>query len=133
LADDKARPKPADAAKAAVSKFYSNIAEGKAVENSEMFFSADVPVTGTMPHEFQKTPGRTLWRKSAKEYLESHGKKPNYLKVDSIMVDLVHDGLATARISYRKSGQSVHAAAAVIFEAGHWRIASLFEESFFIW
>lgn len=124
--------KPSDAAKQAkdfVTTFYRNLAAGKAKTNESLFANADALVSGVaqIPNKVQP------WQKRPAEYLRQHGDQPKYLEVDAVDVDLVHHGLASARVKYRAGGVKGYAVLALSAENDQWRVAALFEKTYFVW
>ncbi len=124
--------KPADgagSAKEVVTTFYRNLAAGKAKSNESLFTGPEAPVGGV-----SQFPNRTQsWQKKPAEFLRQHGDRPKYLEVDAADVDLVHPGLAVAKVKYRGGGIKGYAVLTLSEEGGQWRIAQLYEKTYFVW
>jgi RNA polymerase sigma-70 factor (ECF subfamily) len=123
------REKPDPAAKEVVATFYRNLAAGKAKDNESLFRGPDVAVSGV----FRGGGGPKAWRKTPAEYLAGHGNEQKYFVVDSVEVDVVHPGLAVARVKYRAGGYKGYPVLTLSVEGKEWRIASLYEETRFVW
>jgi hypothetical protein len=122
------KPDPKVEVKQVLTAFYRNLAAGKAKDNEAFFRAPDATVSGVS--RFRPT---TAWQKKPVEYLKGHGDEPKYLEVDSVEVDLIHPGMAAARVKYRAGGYKGYAVVTLFVEEGRWRIASLFEETHFVW
>lgn len=122
-------PGAAKQVKEVVTAFYRNLAAGKALANEALFAGADAPVGGVA-----QFPNRTQpWQKKPAEYLRQHGDQPKYLEVDAVDVDIVHAGLAAARVKYRAGGVKGYVVLALSADNDRWRVAQLFEKTYFVW
>jgi hypothetical protein len=117
--------------KLVVESYFSNWKSGKGAESVPLFHAPEVVVTGTL-----HVPNRPqYWHKTAKEHVQQFPDKPiEYLPVEAIDVDVVHEGLAIARVKYRGGGHKDTAVFALApTEKGDWKIVSLFVDSHFVW
>lgn len=117
-----------DAVKTAAMEFYAKLRDGNATQNEAAFHHPSAAVSG-----ISRLRDARPWRKTAAEYLKGHGDAPKSLALDSVDVDMIHEGLAVAKIKYRASGLKGYAVLAFTAEKNDWRIVSLYEETFFVW
>jgi hypothetical protein len=122
--------KPADAAKATVDRYFENWKQGKGIANLELFQSPQVVVSGML-----HSPKAAHWSKSAAEYMKRFPDKPiEFLPVDSLEVDLLHEGLAIAKVKYRGGGHKDSAIFTIQKTTdADWKIVSLYVDSHFVW
>lgn len=117
-------------ARAIVDRYFENWKSGKGAANLELFQSPQVTVSGML-----HSPKTAYWSKSAAEYIKRFPEKAvEFLPVDSLDVELVHEGLAIAKVKYRGGGHKDSA----IFTLqrtldSDWKIVSLYVDSHFVW
>jgi len=116
--------------KAAVNLFYDRVAKGKAVDNEELFFKRDLPITG---YGFGREKERPFFQKSAADYLKSFPTEPKYFVVDRIDVDRIHDHLAVSRVEWKTGGARGHSVITWHNDGQNWRIVSFFQDMHFVW
>jgi hypothetical protein len=115
--------------KGVVQSYFDQWKNGKGAENLKLFRSPQIPVTGLM-----HGPKTEHWQKSAADYMKRFPDKPiEYLSLESIEIDVVHEGLATARVKYKGGGHRDTALFTMSREKDHWQIVSLFVDSHFVW
>lgn len=119
-----------DAAKAIVDRYFANWKSGKGTANLELFQSPQVIVSGML-----HSPKTGYWSKSAAEYMKRFPDKPiEFLPVDSTEVELVHEGLAVAKVKYRGGGHKDYAVFTIQWTTeADWKIVSLYVDSHFVW
>jgi hypothetical protein len=116
-------------AKKVVESYFENWKSGKGTENVKLFRSPQVAVTGLM-----RGPKTEYWQKSAADYMKRFPDKPiEYLPIESIEVEVVNDGLATARVKYKGGGHRDTALFTLSREEDAWQIVSLYVDSHFVW
>jgi hypothetical protein len=119
-----------EAAKAVVAQFFENWKSGKGASNLELFQSPQVIVSGML-----HSPKTAYWSKSAAEYMKRFPDKAiEFLPVDSLEVDLVHEGMALVKVKYRGGGHRDSAVFTVQrTQESDWKIVSLYVDSHFVW
>ncbi len=119
------------AIKDVVNSFYHNLAMGRIKANESLLRTMEVATSGI--HRGNSSQPARAWSKTPAQYLARHGDKPKFLKIDTVQVDLVHQGFAIARIQYHEGGQKGYAVLTLAREDQAWKITSLYEETHFVW
>jgi hypothetical protein len=119
-----------DAVKVIVNRYFANWKSGKGTANLELFHSPQVVVSGML-----HSPKTANWSKSASEYVKLFPDKPiEFLPVDSIEIDLVHEGLALAKAKYRGGGHRESAIFTIQRTIdSDWKIVAIYVDSHFVW
>lgn len=145
MAQEAAKPSPApttstspegettaakDAVKSIAETYFKNWKTGKGAESLSLFQSPQVTITGPL-----HSPTESYWSKSAAEYTKRFPDKPiEYLPVESIAIDMQHEGLAVVRTKYRGGGHKDSAIFTVARQSDRsWKIVALFVDSHFVW
>lgn len=102
---------------------------GRGAENLGLFQSPQVMVSGVL-----RGPKAHHWQKPAADFLKRFPDKSiEYLPVESIDVEIVHAGLATAKVKYKGGGHKDTALFTLSREDDQWKIVSLYVDSHFVW